>query len=116
MHHDFRSLFASRRSIALSAFPRQARHLRYFAVLLVLHVMVGEKPDAKTHEEHVTDLIHKMTGNIAHVTFNRPARRNALTFAMYEELAKICDDPGDVRAIIISGAGGAFFRLSSWEM
>jgi enoyl-CoA hydratase/carnithine racemase len=42
------------------------------------------------------------------VTFNRPAQRNALTFEMYEALAGICDDPGDVRALIVSGAGGAF--------
>jgi len=57
----------------------------------------------------VTDeLILETTDNIAHVTFNRPARRNALTFAMYERLATICDDPGDVRALIVSGAGGAF--------
>jgi enoyl-CoA hydratase/carnithine racemase len=56
----------------------------------------------------VTDLIHETEGQIARVTFNRPAQRNALTFEMYEQLASICDDPGDVRAIIISGAGGAF--------
>jgi len=54
------------------------------------------------------DLLFERRGQIAHVTFNRPARRNALTFAMYERLATICDDPGDVRALIISGAGGAF--------
>lgn len=56
----------------------------------------------------MTDLIHEVTGNAACVTFNRPAQRNALTFEMYERLATICDDPGDVRALIISGAGGAF--------
>ena len=54
------------------------------------------------------DLVHRVDGDIAHVTFNRPAQRNALTFQMYEDLADICDDPGDVRAIVISGAGGAF--------
>ena len=58
------------------------------------------------------DLLHEVQGQIAHITFNRPAQRNALTFQMYEDLAGICDDPGragdDVRAIIISGAGGAF--------
>lgn len=56
----------------------------------------------------MTDLIHQTDGAIARVTFNRPAQRNALTFQMYEDLARICDDPGDVRAIVISGAGGAF--------
>ena len=56
----------------------------------------------------MTDLIHETEGQIARITFNRPAQRNALTFEMYEQLASICDDPGDVRAFIISGAGGAF--------
>ena len=59
-------------------------------------------------DETAPDLIHRVDGDIAHVTFNRPAQRNALTFQMYEDLAKICDDPGDVRAIVVSGAGGAF--------
>ena len=54
------------------------------------------------------DLLHEVKGRTAHITFNRPAQRNALTFEMYEQLAAICDDPGDVRAIVISGAGGAF--------
>jgi enoyl-CoA hydratase/carnithine racemase len=54
------------------------------------------------------DLLHDTRDGIGYVTFNRPEQRNALTFEMYEELAAICDDPGDVRALVISGAGGAF--------
>ena len=54
------------------------------------------------------DLIYEVADGIGRVTFNRPAQRNALTFAMYERLAGIADDPGDVRALVISGAGGAF--------
>lgn len=54
------------------------------------------------------DLVHEVRDGIGYVTFNRPDQRNALTFAMYEDLATICDDPGDVRALVISGAGGAF--------
>ena len=56
----------------------------------------------------MSDLLFETRDGIGFVTFNRPAQRNALTFQMYEDLAKICDDPGDVRAIVISGAGGAF--------
>ena len=56
----------------------------------------------------MTDLLFDACDGIGFVTFNRPAQRNALTFAMYEELAKICDDPGVLRALVISGAGGAF--------
>ena len=57
------------------------------------------------------DLIHEVSGGIARVTFNRPAQRNALTFTMYEGLAEICRTlpaDGSVRALIVSGAGGAF--------
>lgn len=54
------------------------------------------------------ELIYHAEDGIGHVTFNRPAQRNALTFAMYARLAEICADPGDLRALIVSGAGGAF--------
>lgn len=54
------------------------------------------------------DLLYEAADGIGLVTFNRPAQRNALTFAMYARLAEICADPGDVRALIVSGAGGAF--------
>ncbi len=58
------------------------------------------------------DLIHERRGDIAWVTFNRPEARNALTFAMYEELARICDaanaDPA-LRVIVIRGAGEKAF-------
>ncbi len=56
----------------------------------------------------MSELTYDVSDGIGHVTFNRPAQRNALTFAMYDGLAEICDNPGDVRALIISGAGGAF--------
>ncbi len=35
------------------------------------------------------DLIHSVQDGIARITFNRPQARNALTFAMYEQLASI---------------------------
>ena len=58
------------------------------------------------------DLLHERRGDVAWVTFNRPEARNALTFAMYEELAKICaaanDDP-TLRAIVLRGAGDKAF-------
>jgi enoyl-CoA hydratase/carnithine racemase len=58
------------------------------------------------------ELIWEVADGIGRVTFNRPAQRNALTFAMYARLAEICADPGaggeEVRALIVSGAGGAF--------
>jgi enoyl-CoA hydratase len=58
------------------------------------------------------DLVHERRGNVAWITFNRPEARNALTFAMYEELARICtaanDDPA-LRVIVIRGAGDKAF-------
>ena len=71
---------------------------------------VGSMPDEQmTGKFSMTeDLLFETRDGIGFITFNRPAQRNALTFQMYEELATICDDPGDVRALVISGAGGAF--------
>ena len=37
------------------------------------------------------DLIYTIDKGIAHLTFNRPQARNALTFAMYEQMATICE-------------------------
>ena len=58
------------------------------------------------------DLIHERHGNVAWITFNRPEARNALTFAMYEELAKICqaaNTDDTLRVIVIRGAGDKAF-------
>ncbi len=58
------------------------------------------------------DLIHERRGDAAWITFNRPEARNALTFAMYEELARICaaanEDKG-LRVLVIRGAGDKAF-------
>ena len=46
---------------------------------------------------------------VATVTFNRPQARNAMTWAMYQQLCEHCQgfmtDPG-VRAVVFRGAGG----------
>lgn len=58
------------------------------------------------------DLIHERRGDIAWITFNRPEARNALTFAMYEELARICEaanNDATLRCIVIRGAGEKAF-------
>ena len=50
------------------------------------------------------------------IAFNRPEARNALTFAMYEELADICANvptDGSVRAVVIHGAGGKAFAAGT---
>ena len=59
------------------------------------------------------DLLYTQHDGIGTVTFSRPQARNALTFTMYERLAEIAADPGDVRALIITGAGEKAFAAGT---
>ena len=55
-------------------------------------------------------------GGIAHVTFNRPQARNALTFAMYDGLAEICrmaDEDRSIKVMILTGAGDKAFAAGT---
>ncbi|WP_459545592.1 enoyl-CoA hydratase/isomerase family protein [Nocardia sp. X0981] len=57
------------------------------------------------------DLIVADRGPVRTVTLNRPQRKNAMTWAMWRELANILRDTADdraVRALVLTGAGGAF--------
>ncbi len=50
--------------------------------------------------------------DVVHVTFDRPAARNAMTWQMYEQLGEICaklQGDGGVRAVVFRGAGGKSF-------
>lgn len=50
--------------------------------------------------------------SIAQILIDRPEARNAMTWSMYEELARICDDIGrrpEVRVATMRGAGGEAF-------
>ena len=61
-------------------------------------------------------ILFEVRGAVAVLTFNRPRARNALTFAMYDGLEKLCAgmrDRGDVRALIITGAGGQAFAAGT---
>ncbi len=51
-------------------------------------------------------------GDVVHVTFDRPAARNAMTWQMYEALGQICAKlrtDTSVRAVVFRGAGGKSF-------
>jgi enoyl-CoA hydratase/carnithine racemase len=51
-------------------------------------------------------------GDVVHVTFDRPAARNAMTWQMYEQLGEICAKlraDASVRAVVFRGAGGKSF-------
>jgi len=54
---------------------------------------------------------YSKSGGVATVVFDRPEARNAMTWAMYAELASACEtlasDP-EVRVAVFRGAGGAF--------
>jgi enoyl-CoA hydratase/carnithine racemase len=56
-------------------------------------------------------LVSVADGGIAMVTLNRPAKRNAVSLAMWQRLGEIFTElgaRGDVRAVILTGAGGHF--------
>lgn len=55
-------------------------------------------------------------GAVAHVTFDRPAARNAMTWKMYGELAEICQTlraDAELRCAVFRGAGGRSFVAGS---
>jgi enoyl-CoA hydratase/carnithine racemase len=57
------------------------------------------------------EIVVAKTGNVATITLNRPSKRNAMSLAMWRRLAEIFstfDGGGDVRAVIVTGAGGHF--------
>jgi len=58
------------------------------------------------------DTLVTRDGPVLTLTFNRPEARNAMTWAMYERLAQVCDevDADDgVRVLVLRGAGGKAF-------
>src|SRR5215218_5101235 len=58
------------------------------------------------------DLIYAVEDGIARLTFNRPQARNALTFAMYEQMATICEAVNadrSIKAMILTGTGEKAF-------
>jgi enoyl-CoA hydratase/carnithine racemase len=62
------------------------------------------------------ELLYERQEGIGRVTLNRPASRNALTFAMYERLAALCgeiDADPSLRALIITGAGEKAFAAGT---
>jgi enoyl-CoA hydratase/carnithine racemase len=57
------------------------------------------------------EVLFTSDGAVARLTFNRPEARNAMTWAMYDALARACDDiDGDetTRVLVLRGAGDAF--------
>lgn len=66
--------------------------------------------------DEMTDILHEIRDRTLWITFNRPQARNALTFGMYQELAKLCANvptDGSLGAVVISGAGGKSFAAGT---
>ncbi|HEX7054676.1 MAG TPA: enoyl-CoA hydratase/isomerase family protein [Burkholderiales bacterium] len=62
------------------------------------------------------ELLYELRDGVAYVTLNRPQARNALTFAMYERLAEICNQANTdraIKAILITGAGDKAFAAGT---
>jgi enoyl-CoA hydratase len=62
------------------------------------------------------EVLYEIRDHIGLLTVNRPAARNALTFAMYDRIAEICagaPTDGSVKAIIMTGAGGRAFAAGT---
>lgn len=74
--------------------------------------MTGDPASGPGDEE----LILTVEDGIGTVTFNRPAARNAFTFAMYERLREICEtvpDDGSLKVMIMRGAGERAFAAGT---
>src|SRR5436853_3705700 len=62
------------------------------------------------------ELLYEVRDGVGYITFNRPQARNALTFAMYERLAEICNKANDdrsIRAMLFTGAGEKAFAAGT---
>jgi enoyl-CoA hydratase/carnithine racemase len=63
-----------------------------------------------------SEILVERDGPVMTVTLNRPEKYNALTFAMYQRIADICDGEardGTVRAIVVTGAGTKAFAAGT---
>jgi enoyl-CoA hydratase/carnithine racemase len=64
----------------------------------------------------MSEILYEQRGATGYVTLNRPEARNALTFGMYAELARICRETemgGDIKALVITGAGDRAFAAGT---
>jgi enoyl-CoA hydratase len=67
--------------------------------------------EAKNQAKNQGRVRYTKTGNIASVLFDRPEAKNAMTWAMYGELASACETiaaDDEVKVAVFRGAGGAF--------
>jgi len=74
--------------------------------------MSRDRPAPLTGAAGPGELITERRGPVQWITFNRPQARNALTWSMYSRLVELCQDVNrtrEVRAVVLTGAGGKAF-------
>jgi enoyl-CoA hydratase len=62
------------------------------------------------------EVLYDVADGIGTITLNRPHARNALTFAMYEQVAAICGDlavHGQPKVLVVTGAGDKAFAAGT---
>jgi enoyl-CoA hydratase/carnithine racemase len=72
--------------------------------------------DQRTSAAVDQELLYEVHDGIGLLTFNRPQARNALTFAMYERMAEICDaaeNDRSLKVLILTGAGEKAFAAGT---
>src|ERR1700739_676147 len=74
---------------------------------------IGESasPAVPAKEEHAPEIVTDRSGAILRVQLNRPAKKNAMTFAMYATLAELLNNAAKddaIRVVILHGAGDSF--------
>ena len=77
----------------------------------ILDSTSGGRPEI-VEVERMTDILVQQDGPVATVVFNRPAMRNAISLAMWTEIARVTEGLGKddaVRAIVYRGAGTVAF-------
>jgi enoyl-CoA hydratase/carnithine racemase len=70
----------------------------------------------KSTSDRIAEVRLELRNDIAFITFNHVAARNAMTVGMYQSLKSICDDlakNSTTRAAILRGAGGKSFVSGS---
>jgi enoyl-CoA hydratase/carnithine racemase len=66
---------------------------------------------ADENEGHGPEVLYEVADHVATITLNRPHRRNAISVRMLQLLSELfsrADDEGDVRVVLLTGAGKGF--------
>ncbi|MEQ1786775.1 MAG: enoyl-CoA hydratase/isomerase family protein, partial [Acidimicrobiales bacterium] len=70
-----------------------------------------DTPHTDANEGHGPEVLYEVADHVATITLNRPHRRNAISARMLmllSELFSQADNDGDVRVVILTGAGKGF--------